>query len=88
MSGRHGFSIVPSAAADGEIAQALLKAASGSTDPVVLQAATGIAHLKAGRYTEAVASLSAAFDASQQRSAPIAFPSCVFSIGLGSNVST
>ena len=65
--------VVPSAAADGEVAHALLKSAATSTDPVVLQAATGVTHLKAGHYAEAATALAAAFDASQQRSAPVAF---------------
>ncbi len=65
--------VVPSAAADSELASGLLKAAASSTDPAVLQAATGVSHLKAGRYSDAVASLSAAFDAGKNTSAPVAF---------------
>jgi len=63
----------PSAAADGIVATALLTDAKTSTNPAVRQAAGGVTQLKAGRYAEAAATFSAAFDASAAKSAPIAF---------------
>lgn len=64
---------VPSAAADGVVATALLAEAATSANPAVQQAAVGVTQLKAARYNEAAATLSAAFDASAGKSAPIAF---------------
>ena len=63
----------PSAAADGIVAAALLDDAKTSTNPAVRQAAGGVTQLKAGRYAEAVATFSAAFDASASKSGAIAF---------------
>lgn len=65
--------VVASAAADGVVATALLKAAAGSNDPAVLQAVAGVTQLKAGRYTDAVATLKSAFEAGRSTSAPVAF---------------
>ena len=64
---------VPSAAADGLVATALLTDAAASTSPAVRQAVGGVASLRAGHYPEAVTALNAAFEASGGKSAPIAF---------------
>lgn len=63
----------PSAAATGIVATALLADAANSPNPAVRQAADGVTQLRAARYTEAAATLSAAFAASGEKVASIAF---------------